>query len=77
MPIIPTTPGSPFVTGLMWDSADGGAAYDGSQDLIIITEFNATQTGAFGTYDYEVRVPVGLSRLIEGTDLVQRVFELR
>ncbi|MCF7798375.1 DUF2341 domain-containing protein [Candidatus Woesearchaeota archaeon] len=51
-----TNSSSSFTTGIMWD-ATGGGEYDGSQDLVIVAIVSATTAGAYGTYDYEVRVP--------------------
>ena len=53
-----------FITGILWDSSDGGSEYNGSQDLIFITTINANATGAFGVYDYEIRVPAYLRQLV-------------
>ncbi|MEK6967680.1 MAG: CARDB domain-containing protein [Nanoarchaeota archaeon] len=60
VPIINTTNTSLFVTGIMWDSDDGGLEFDGSQDLLFITKINRSGAGLYGTYDYEIRVPPGL-----------------
>ena len=75
---IPTTNVSqPFSTGILWDSADGGLEYNGSQDLVFVTIINSSQTGLYGIYDYEVVLPTGLKSLIAGTDLVARLDEVR
>ena len=76
VPIINSTPGDPFITGIMWDSADGGSQYNGSQDLVFVTRINASTAGAYGTYDYEIRVPSRLKYQISGTNLVDRLTEI-
>ena len=75
VPIINSTNNSNFITGILYDSADG-ATYDGSQDLIFITKLNYNKTGKYGTYDYEIRIPSNLKTLKPSTDLVQRIDEI-
>ncbi|MFH1590898.1 MAG: DUF2341 domain-containing protein [archaeon] len=77
VPVVNSTNSSSFRTGLLWDSADGGSEYNGSQDLVLVTVLNASKQGLYGVYDYEVRVPVNLKCLVAGTDLVSRVEELK
>ena len=77
IPIINSTSGSDFITGILYDSADGAGGYDGSQDLIFISVINASASGKYGTYDYEVRVPAKLDELKAGADLVTRLDELK
>ncbi len=55
-----------FVTGILWDSGDGGTEYNGTQDVVFITKVNYNKTGSFGRYDYEVRIPA-LLRDLKGT----------
>jgi hypothetical protein len=76
VPVIASTPGSPFVTGLMWDSADGGSEYDGTQDLVVVTMINASLVGTYGTYDYEISVPSRLESILPGVDLVERYTQI-
>ena len=75
MPASFTTNTSSFVTGILFDSADG-ATYDGSQDLIFITIINGSQVGSFGTYDYEVRIPSELGSLVGAVDSVSRIDQI-
>ncbi|MCK5107867.1 MAG: hypothetical protein KAQ83_04010 [Nanoarchaeota archaeon] len=77
IPIINSTSGSDFITGILYDSADGAGGYDGSQDLIFITIINASANGKYGQYDYEVKVPAKLDELKAGLDLVHRLDELK
>ena len=53
-----------FMTGILWDSSDGGAEYNISQDLIFITKINPNKQGAYGVYDYEIRIPSELKKYI-------------
>ena len=77
VPIIDSTNTSAFVTGILWDSGDGGSSYNGSQDLVFVTRINQSHAGAYGTYDYEVALPSPLKRLKPGTNLITRTVELR
>jgi hypothetical protein len=77
IPIVNSTNSSSFSTGILWDMADGGTEYDGSQDLVFFTIMNASQTGLFGTYDYEIRVPATLRDYIPGGGTVTFYTELR
>jgi hypothetical protein len=72
VPVINSTDSGTFVTGMLFDSGDG-ATYDGSQDLVFVTMLNASKQGRYGTYDYEVRLPVRLAKLKSGTDLLLRM----
>ncbi|KYK27375.1 hypothetical protein AYK26_03895 [Euryarchaeota archaeon SM23-78] len=70
VPVIDSTNTSNFKTGMLWDKSDEGTQYNGSQDLIFITEINQEQEGKYGTYDYEIRVPVNLKDyLVAGTNV--------
>jgi hypothetical protein len=64
VPIIYSTNSPSFITGILWDSADdtGNLQFDttNQEDLIFISKINMSQTGAYGTYDYEIRVPAKL-----------------
>ncbi|HHI04054.1 MAG TPA: hypothetical protein ENL45_00735, partial [Candidatus Woesearchaeota archaeon] len=55
-----------FMTGILWDSSDGGVEYNTSQDLIFITKINPSKQGAYGVYDYEMRIPSELKKYISG-----------
>jgi hypothetical protein len=77
VPVINSTNSSTFLTGILWDSGDGGAQYTGAQDIIFITIANASQQGAYGVYDFEVRLPVPLRTHASATPLVTRYDELR
>jgi len=38
VPIINSTNTTAFQTGILWDTADGGASYNGTQDVAFITK---------------------------------------
>jgi len=60
VPIINSTSVNSFVTGILWDMSNGNTEYNGTQDLVFVTQINDTHIGAYGTYDYEIRVPTNL-----------------
>ena len=76
IPIVNSTDSSTFITGLLYDSADG-VGYDGNQDLIFITVINSSQQGRYGIYDYEVRIPSPLEKLEGALNEVYRLDELK
>jgi hypothetical protein len=75
VPIINSTNSSTFITGLMFDSADG-ATYTGAQDLVFVTMLNQSKQGKFGVYDYEARLPSKLATLKPGTSQILRMDEV-
>ncbi|MDH5796905.1 MAG: hypothetical protein OEY79_05150 [Anaplasmataceae bacterium] len=60
IPHINSTNTSNFQTGILWDMSDGGAEYDGTQDIVFVTEINNAKQGKAGIVDYEVRIPATL-----------------
>lgn len=64
VPTINTTITNSFITGILWDSSDGGTTYDASQDLVFATIINTSRIGNYGTYDYELRVPGALKNYL-------------
>lgn len=76
VPVINSTEGSDFETGLLYDSGDG-SPYNGTQDLVLITEMEADKTGKYGSYDYEVKLPFYLGELRPGSDKVEIYQELK
>ena len=77
VPVINSTNESSFVTGILWDTSDGGAEYDGTQDLVFITIINESKAGQFGTYDYEIKIPATLRDYQAGTASVTFYTELK
>jgi hypothetical protein len=60
VPITPSANNTNFYTGILWDtSQDTDGFYSGNEqeDLVFITEINKGQTGSYGLYDYEIRIP--------------------
>ncbi|MBW2990730.1 hypothetical protein KY348_03430, partial [Candidatus Woesearchaeota archaeon] len=57
VPIINSTNTSNFQTGIIWDKSDGNNEYNGTQDLLFITEINKQKQGSQGIYDFEIKVP--------------------
>jgi hypothetical protein len=61
VPIANSSPlATPFATGILWDnSTDTGGEYDlaNNEALVFFTEMNGTRAGAYGTYNYEIRMP--------------------
>ena len=63
VPIINSTNSTNFITGILWDSSDDSdSEYDSTEkeDLVFAGEVNKATQGAFGVYDYEIRIPVRL-----------------
>ena len=77
VPTVNSINNSNFITGVLWDSGDGGLEYNGTQDLVFITEIEDDLVGAYGTYDYELRSPANLRQWKSGSDLLEVYIELR
>ena len=67
VPIINSTNNSNFITGILWDKSDeaGDGQYNGSEDVLFITQINKNSPGAYGTYDYEIKVPSTLKQYMQ------------
>ena len=76
VPIMNSTNTSAFITGILWDSADGGTNYNGTQDLVFVTKINESQTGKYGTYDYEISLPSELQSQTGSNNYVTERWEL-
>ena len=50
--------------------------YDENETLIFITTVEHNLPGAYGVYDYELRVPSALSRSVGGSDTLDLYIEL-
>ena len=74
IPIIESTEGSAFITGLLWDGADN-SEYTGNEDLIVLTLVNNSKVGKYGTYDYEIRIPGTLDSIKPGLNAIIRYDE--
>ncbi|MCF7861918.1 DUF2341 domain-containing protein [Candidatus Woesearchaeota archaeon] len=71
-----TTNSTTFVTGILYDSGAPGAEYDGSQDLVFITQINYSAVGKYGIYDFECRVPASLEKLKGISDILSVTVEI-
>jgi hypothetical protein len=58
--VVNSTNSSNFQTGILWDDSDGGTEYNGTQDIVFVSVVNDNMQGAYGTYDYEIRIPATL-----------------
>ena len=71
VPIINSTNNENFKTGILWDSSDdlGDNEYNfaDKEDLVFVASINKGSVGEYGTYDYEIKVPVEL-RDYDSTD---------
>ncbi len=76
VPVINSTNTSNFQTGILWDKSDGGTQYNGTQDIIFITQINHNQPGAYGTYDYEIRIPVNLKKYLAPESTIKFYWEI-
>ncbi|MFH1641752.1 MAG: CARDB domain-containing protein [Nanoarchaeota archaeon] len=64
VPSINSTNSSNFMTGILWDSSDGGTEFNASQDLIFATRINSLKQGKYGIYDFEITFPSELKKYI-------------
>ncbi len=61
IPVINSTENSKFITGILWDSSDD--SLDGEfdsldkEDLIFVSPIKKSSQGAYGIYDYEIKIP--------------------
>ncbi len=76
VPVVNTTNTSAFVTGILWDYGDGGVEYNGSQDIVFITKTNLNTTGAYGRYDFELKIPAQLRGYVSPDNEVALYLEL-
>lgn len=71
VPITNSTNNSNFSTGILWDAGDSpaGSEYDtvNKQNVLFVTELNASTQGKYGVYDYEIRVPSTLDTALGGS----------
>ncbi len=76
IPIFNSTDNKNFFTGILWDKSDGNTEYNGSQDILFVTQKNQTLQGKYGVYDYEIRVPPSLKNYKLGSGSVSFYIEL-
>ena len=64
-PAINSTNSSNFTTEIFWDSADSSnSTFNGTQDVVFVTQINRQKQGGYGIYDMEIRFPALLRRYI-------------
>lgn len=79
VPYINSTNSSIFITGILWDASDdsnGGFDAVDEEDLVFVTLVVNDQTGMYGVYDYEMRVPENLKSYKAAVDQVELRAEL-
>ncbi|MFA5764429.1 MAG: CARDB domain-containing protein [archaeon] len=61
VPVINSTNNSNFLTGILWDYSDdyGDGEFDSTdkEDLVFVAPIKKYAEGAYGYYDYEIRIP--------------------
>lgn len=63
VPVVNSSSTGSFLTGMLWDKTKNtNSEFDtaNKEDIIIATKFNKSKAGKYGTYDYEIQVPVRL-----------------
>ncbi|MGC8929872.1 MAG: CARDB domain-containing protein, partial [Candidatus Woesearchaeota archaeon] len=81
VPIINSTNNPNFITGILWDKADDLSNnyqfdYNNKEDIVFVTKINPKKQGAYGIYDYEIRIPSLLKNYKSGTSLVNFYVEI-
>ena len=73
VPVVNSIFDEDFKTGILWDTSDCSllpCEYDGSQDIVFITEINPNIGFENDYHDYEIRVPVNLQYISGGSGIV-------
>ena len=77
IPMANSTNNTNFLTGILWDGSDdtGDSQFSqgDSEDLIFMTQVKKDLLGAYGVYDYEIRIPARLREYL-GPDLKTVIF---
>jgi len=61
--VVNSTDNTNFLTGILWDMSDdfdGEYSQEDGEDLVFAAKINQNSPGAYGTYDYEIKIPVRL-----------------
>jgi len=67
-----------FKTGIMWDSADGGTEYDGTQTTVWVVKAEPTaQSDKYGVYEYLAQIPYLLASSEGATNTITIYVELQ
>lgn len=75
VPVFNSTSSGSFKTGILYNSENGNT-YDGSQDLIFVTPLRNNFEGAYGVYDYEIKIPFTLDSQTGQSDKISIYTEL-
>jgi hypothetical protein len=70
---------SSFITGILWDTSDSSNDYydlTDEEDIVFVTKINESQTGQYGTYDYEIKIPANLKYYKGSTNTVDFYYEI-
>lgn len=80
VPIVNSTNSSNFITGILWDTSgdnDGQYGLADKENIVFVTKVNKAKQGAYGIYDYEIRMPVRLREYhTQGVNEVYIYFDL-
>ncbi len=82
VPIIKSTNRTAFRTGILWDTSDDSGGLWGQfdvsdqEDLVFVTKINQSQSGAYGLYDYEIKIPALLRDYKPGSPMVDFYIEI-
>ncbi|MFH1850208.1 MAG: CARDB domain-containing protein [archaeon] len=69
-PAVNSTNSSNFLTGILWDYTDANdGEFNGSQDVVFVTEINIDKPGKYGITDYELKVPGSLRAYVQPNDI--------
>ena len=81
VPVIDSTNNSNFVTGILWDSyydkGDGQFDVSDNEPVVFATKINSSMQGAYGIYDYEIRIPAKLRSQENAGNSVDFYYELK
>ncbi|MBN1793027.1 DUF2341 domain-containing protein [Candidatus Woesearchaeota archaeon] len=77
IPLINSSANTTFKTGILWDESDGGLEYNGTQDIVFVSETSIGKQGSKGIYDFEIAVPALLRDYNAGGSSVAFYVELR
>jgi hypothetical protein len=76
IPVVNSTNTNKFLTGILWDTSDGNVEYNGTQDIVFVTQKNQTWEGKYGSYEYELRIPATLKNYKHNSGTVSLYIEL-
>jgi hypothetical protein len=81
VPIVQSVNNTDFYTGILWDTADDSSfnlQYDTTdkEDVVFVAEVGLPRQGAYGVYNYEIRIPASLRSYKGASNKVALYFEL-